>query len=101
MESKTKTGAIVWDKSGLIYKTEADSKTSKKKEHMVITGEGGGMNLGFGIGMCTILDMEWIVNGDLLYSTRRPTKYSVIIYMGKESEKELVCGSSHHGSVVN
>ena len=45
-------------------------------------------NLGFGIGMCTILDMEWIVNGDLLYSTRRPTKYSVIIYMGKESEKE-------------
>ena len=34
--------------------------------------------------------MEWMVNGDLLYSTVNSTQYSVIIYMGKESEKEWI-----------
>ena len=32
--------------------------------------------------------MEWTVNGDLLYSTRNSTQYSIITYMGKESEKK-------------
>ena len=47
------------------------------------SGEGGGMNLEFGIGVCTLLCMEWMVNGDLLYSTGNSTQYSVITYMGK------------------
>ena len=47
------------------------------------SGEGEGMNLEFGIGVCTLLCMEWMVNGDLLYSTGNSTQYSVITYMGK------------------
>ena len=44
--------------------------------------------LGFGIGMCTLFYMEWMVDGDLLCGTRISTQYSVISYMGKLSEKE-------------
>ena len=32
--------------------------------------------------------MEWMLNRDLLYRRGNSTQYSVIIYMGKESEKE-------------
>ena len=39
------------------------------------------------IGLCTLLYMEWMVNGDLQYSTGNSTQHSVIAYMGKESEK--------------
>ena len=35
--------------------------------------------------------MERLANGELLYSTGNSTKYSVIIYIGKESEKEWMC----------
>jgi len=35
---------------------------------------------------------EWMVFGDLLYSSGKPTQYSMITYMGKESEKEWMCG---------
>ena len=48
-----------------------------------------GTGLGEGwTGMCTLLHMEWMINGDLLYSTGDSAQYSVITYMGKESEKE-------------
>ena len=43
---------------------------------------------GIGIGICTLRDMEWLANWDLLYSTENCTKYSVIIYVGKECESE-------------
>ena len=32
-----------------------------------------------------------LANRDLLYSTVNSTQYSVIIYVGKESEKEWMC----------
>ena len=35
--------------------------------------------------------MEWLANGDLLYSTGNSTQYSLIIYVGKVSEKEWMC----------
>ena len=35
-----------------------------------------------------LLYIEKIINKDLLYSTGNSTQYSVIIYMGKESEKD-------------
>ena len=35
--------------------------------------------------------MEWLANKDLLYSMGNSTQYFVIIYMGKESEKEWMC----------
>ena len=39
---------------------------------------------------------EWIgglglANRDLLYNTENSTQYSVIIYVGKESEREWIC----------
>ena len=49
--------------------------------------ERGGTDREFGIDIYTLLYMEWIVNRDLLYSTGNSTQYSVITYMGKESEK--------------
>lgn len=35
--------------------------------------------------------MEWLVNGQLLYSIGNSKQHSVIMYMGKESEKEWMC----------
>ena len=51
--------------------------------------EGLGNGLwGVGIGIYTLRYMESLANGDLLYSTEKSTKYSMIIYVGKESERE-------------
>ena len=49
------------------------------------------MDWGFGTGMCTLRYMEWLTNGDLLYSTENSTQYSVIIYLEKESKKKNGC----------
>ena len=43
-----------------------------------------------GIWYVHILHMEWMINGDLLYSTRNSPQYSVITYVGKASEKEWI-----------
>ena len=45
------------------------------------------MDWGFGIGMCTLLYVEWMVNRDLLRIAENSTQYSVIISMGGEFEK--------------
>ena len=50
----------------------------------------GEMDWEFWIVMCTLLYMEWMANGDLLYSTENSAQYSVITHMGKESEKEWI-----------
>ena len=47
------------------------------------------MNWGFGISV--IHAMERIDNGDLLCSTENSTQYSVVIHVGKESEREWIC----------
>ena len=49
---------------------------------------GGGINQEVGINIYTLLYIKQIINKDLLYSTGNATQYSVIIYMGKECEKE-------------
>ena len=44
------------------------------------------------IGMCTLRYMERLANRDLLYSTENFIQYSEIIYVERESERELdVC----------
>ena len=43
-----------------------------------------------GIDKHAVLYIKEITNKDLLYSTGNSTQYSVIIYMGKESEKECM-----------
>ena len=49
-----------------------------------------GITLEVGINVYTVLYMKQIVNKDLLYSTRNANQYSVITFMGKESEKERI-----------
>ena len=49
------------------------------------------MNWGCGIAICTLRYMEWMASGFLLYSTEDSTRYSVMVCMGKESEKERMC----------
>ena len=43
--------------------------------------------LGSGINIYTLLHIKQIINKDLFCSTGNATQYSVINYMGKESEK--------------
>ena len=59
---------------------------------MVTKGERveGGINEEFEINIYTLLYIKQIINRDLLYSTGNSTQYSVITYMGKESEKEWI-----------
>ena len=66
--------------------------TDYKKTYGYQQGQvGGGMNWGFGIGICTLQYMERLANGDLLYSTKNSTQYSVITYAGKKSEIKQMC----------
>lgn len=51
---------------------------------------GGSMDWGFGIGRCTLLYLERMVNEDPLYSAGNSTHYSMMTYTGKEPEKEWV-----------
>ena len=44
--------------------------------------------MGAGINIYTLLDIKYIINKDLSYSTGNSAQYSVITYTGKESEKE-------------
>ena len=53
-------------------------------------GAGGGINQEVGINMNILLYIKQIINKDLLYNTGNCTQYSVIIYMGKEYEKEQI-----------
>ena len=46
------------------------------------------MDWEFGTGTCTLLDVAWMVRRDQLQSTGTSTQYSVITYVGEESEKE-------------
>ena len=77
-----------------ICKKETDSQTLQI--NLQLPKEGGWewgweMDWGFGIGICTLKYMECLINGDLLYSTQNSTPNSVVIYVGKESEREWMC----------
>ena len=64
----------------------------KKSKLTVIKGEGGrgvkGWTGGLGLAYAHCGIWNDCPNGDLLYTTGYSTQYSVIIYMGKESEGE-------------
>ena len=65
--------------------TKQNILTDFKNKLMVTKGDrsGRGMDGNFGPGRCTLLYMEWMGNGVLLYSTGNSTQYSVITNMGK------------------
>ena len=71
--------------------TETDSQTSKTNLWLPKgKGWGGGVNQEVGINIYTLLYTKQITNKDVLYRTENSTQYSVITYMGKESEKEWI-----------
>ena len=49
------------------------------------------MNWEIGIYIYTLIYIKWITNKNLLYSKGNSTQYSVVTYMGKESEKVDIC----------
>ena len=51
----------------------------------------GGMDWEDRIGIYTLLYTKSVCNQDLLYSSGKSSKYSIITYMRKESEKEYIC----------
>ena len=51
---------------------------------------GGGINREIGIDLYTLLYIKQITDKDLVYSIGNSTQYSVITYMGRESEKECI-----------
>ena len=51
---------------------------------------GGRDNQEFGINTYTLLHIKQIINRDLMQSAANSTQYSVVTYMGKESEKEWI-----------
>ena len=69
------------------YLQKRNKLTDFEKTYGYQSGQAGGKDrLEFGIGICTPSYMEWLANGDLLYSTENSTQCSVLIYVGKESE---------------
>ena len=72
-----------------------------QKQTMVTKGErgGGGINQEVGINIYTPTYMKQIINNDLLYTTGDSIQYSVIIYMGKDSEKAWIYVYMNHCAV--
>ena len=80
-----KCGIQKKDAKELICRIETDSQTLKTNYgYQRGWVQGGGAYWELGTGIYTLWHMEWLVNRD-------SPQYSVIIYMGKESEKEWVC----------
>ena len=76
-------GILKNDANEIIYKTETENKLMFTKRERF----GGRMNQDAGINIHTLLNLKQIINKDLLYSIEYATQYSVVTYMGKESEK--------------
>ena len=75
----------------LFTKQKQTLQTNLPKGKGVAVGGGGRwINEEVGINTYTLPYVKQIINKDLLYSTRNSTQYSVITYMGKESEKEWI-----------
>ena len=73
------------DTNKLVYKTETHRL---RKPTMSPKEKGRGINWEFEINLDTLLYIKYITDKVLLYSTCNSPQYLVIIYKGKESEKE-------------
>ena len=66
-------------------------RTRRLKTYHCQRGQVEGYRLEVWIGICTLRYMGRLANGDLLYSTENATQCSVIIPVGKDSERERTC----------
>ena len=91
MKDKHHAITFMWNlknnnKNELMCRTETDSDFENKLR--LSKGTGGGWD---GLGVWdwhrhTVV-LEWLANGDLLYSSGNSTQYSTIVYVGKETGK--------------
>ena len=66
----------------LLTKQKQTHRFQKQQTYSYQRGNvGGGKDWDLRTGICTLWYMEWMVNRDFLYSTRKSTQYSVITYM--------------------
>ena len=74
-----------------IYETETDSQT-QRTDLWLPRGEGGGGKNGLGVWgqQMKLLDIEWINNKVLLYSTGDYIQYPRINHNGTEYKKECI-----------
>ena len=70
--------------------TNRNRLTDLENRLVVAKGEGveGRMDWEFGVSRYKLLYIGWIKSKVQLYSTGNSNQYSVITYMGKDSEKE-------------
>ena len=71
------------------YETEI-GLTDIENRRAVAKGQGGGMDLEFGISRCKLLYREWINNKVLLYSKGSYSQHSLTSHNGKEYFKKNV-----------
>ena len=84
-------GILKMDTNELIYKTETDSQVLKTNLWLP-KGTGRGLECTWSLGSAYALwYMEHLASRDLLCSTENSTQYLVIIYVGKEMEREWLC----------
>ena len=72
----------MWTKKGIYMNLFSEQKQTHRHWNMVTKGdrwrgEGGNGPLGLAYAHW---DMEWLANGEVVYSTENSTQYSVIIY---------------------
>lgn len=71
------------------------------KTYLYQRGQVGGGGMGVGIGMCTPRYGEWLANGNLLHnSTENAPQDSVMLCVGRESERMEVCMCITESSVL-
>ena len=92
---KHMTSLIMWNlKKPIQMNLRAEQKESHrfwKKNFSDQNRFGGAAEGGFGVGLCTMWQMEWLADGDLLYSTGNSPQDSWMIHSGKESGKKWMC----------
>ena len=74
-----------------LFTKQKQSHRCKKQTYGYQAGKvGEGINWEIGIDIHTLLYIKQLTKKDLLYSTGNSTQYSVMTYMGKESNKEWI-----------
>ena len=72
-----------------IYRTETDSQTWRA-DLWLPRGRGRGIDMEFGVGKCELLNLEWINNDVLLYSTGNYIPSLGIEHNGRQYEKKNI-----------
>ena len=79
------------DPKELIHKTDTDSRVLKPNLGLSKGNcGGGGLNWEVGINIYMLPYIKQVGNTDPVTSTGKSSQYSLIIHMGKESEKERI-----------